>query len=46
MKQHKKGLLIWLVVVVLLFIAALLAGSPGQSETRCSTVRARSASSA
>ncbi len=33
MKQHKKGLLIWLVVVVLLFIAALLAGSPGQSET-------------
>ena len=33
MKQHKKGLVIWLVVVVLLFIAALLAGSPGQSET-------------
>ena len=33
MKQHKKGLLIWLVVVVLLFIAALLAGSPGQSES-------------
>ncbi|MDE7171766.1 MAG: F0F1 ATP synthase subunit A [Oscillospiraceae bacterium] len=33
MKQHKKGLAIWLVVVVLLFIAALLAGSPGQSET-------------
>ncbi|MBD5083492.1 MAG: F0F1 ATP synthase subunit A [Clostridiales bacterium] len=33
MKQHKKGLAIWLVVVALLFIAALLAGSPGQSET-------------
>ena len=33
MKQHKKGLVIWLVVVVLLFIAALLAGSSGQSET-------------
>lgn len=33
MKQHKKGLVIWLVVVVLLFIAALLAGSPGKSET-------------
>ena len=33
MKQHKKGLAVWLLTVVLLFIAALLAGSPGQSES-------------
>ena len=33
MKQHKKGLAVWLVVVAALFIAALLAGSPGQSES-------------
>ena len=33
MKQHKKGLVVWLLTVVLLFIAALLAGSSGRSET-------------
>ena len=33
MKQHKKGLFIWLAVVVLLLIAALIAGSPGRSES-------------
>ena len=33
MKQHKKGLAVWLAAVVLLFIAALLAGPSGHSET-------------
>ncbi len=33
MKQRKKGLVIWLLVVVLLFISALLAGSSGHSES-------------
>ena len=33
MKQHKKGLVIWLTVVVLLLIAALLAGSEPRSES-------------
>jgi len=33
MKQHKKGLFAWLAVVVLLFIAALLAGPSGRSES-------------
>lgn len=33
MKQHKKGLTVWLTAVVLLLIAALLAGSPGRSES-------------
>ena len=33
MKQHKKGLAVWLTVVVLLFIAALWAGSEPRSET-------------
>ena len=33
MKQHKKGLVIWLLIVVLLFIAALMAGSSDRSET-------------
>ena len=33
MKQHKKGLLVWLTLVVLLFIAALLAGPSGRSES-------------
>ena len=33
MKQHKKGLAIWLAVVVLLLIAALLAGSEPRSES-------------
>ena len=33
MKQHKKGLVIWLLIVVVLLIAALMAGSPGRSET-------------
>lgn len=33
MKQHKKGLLIWLMLVVLLLIAALLVGPSGRSES-------------
>ncbi len=33
MKQHKKGLVIWLLIVVVLLIAALMADSPGRSET-------------
>ena len=33
MKQHKKGLAIWVMSVLLLLIAALLAGSPGRSES-------------
>lgn len=33
MKQHKKGLVVWLSVVALLFIAALLAGSEPRSES-------------
>ena len=33
MKQHKKGLVIWLLTVVLLFIAAVLAGPSERSET-------------
>ncbi len=33
MKQHKKGLAIWLTAVLLLLIAALLSGSPGRSES-------------
>jgi len=33
MKQHKKGLALWLAAVVLLLAAALLAGSPGRTET-------------
>lgn len=33
MKQHKKGLAVWLLVVVLLFIASLLAGPSKHSET-------------
>ncbi len=33
MKQHKKGLVVWLTAVVLLLIAALRAGSPGRSES-------------
>jgi len=32
MKQHKKGLALWLAAVVLLLAAALLAGSPGRTE--------------
>ncbi len=39
MKQHKKGLVIWLAVVVLLLIAALLAGSPGRSESAQEAMR-------
>lgn len=33
MKQHKKGLFVWLAVVVVLFIAALLVGPSPQSES-------------
>ena len=33
MKRHKKGLAVWLTAVLLLLIAALLAGSPGRSES-------------
>ena len=33
MKQHKRGLAVCLAAAVLLFIAALLAGSPGPSES-------------
>ena len=33
MKQHKKGLAVWLTAVLLLLIAALLTGSPGRSES-------------
>ncbi len=33
MKQHKKGLLIWLAVVAALLAAALLAGSSGRAES-------------
>ena len=33
MKQHKKGLVIWLALVVLLLAAALLVGSQGRAES-------------
>ena len=33
MKRHKKGLALWLAAVVLLLTGALLAGSPGRTET-------------
>jgi len=33
MKQHKKGLLLWLAAIFLLLAAALLAGSPGRTES-------------
>lgn len=33
MKQHKKGLAVWLLIVVLLFIASLLAGPSERAET-------------
>ena len=33
MKQHKRGLAVCLAAAVLLLIAALLAGSPGPSES-------------
>lgn len=33
MKQHKKGLAVWLTAVLLLLIATLLTGSPGRSES-------------
>ena len=33
MKQHKKGLAVWLLIVVLLFIASLLVGPSEHSET-------------
>ena len=33
MKQHKKGLAIWIGVTLLLLIGALWVGSPGKTET-------------
>ncbi len=39
MKKHKKGLLIWLVVVAALLVAALLAGSSGRPESVQETMR-------
>jgi len=39
MKQHKKGLLIWLAVVASLLIAALLAGTSGRPESVQETMR-------
>lgn len=33
MKEHKKGLALWLAAVLLLLAGALLAGSPGRTET-------------
>lgn len=33
MKEHKKGLALWLAAVLLLLVLALLAGSPGRTET-------------
>ena len=33
MKQHKKGLALWLAAILLLLAAALLVGSPGRTET-------------
>ena len=39
MKEHKKGLLVWLAVVLLLLAGALLAGSQGRAETVQETMR-------
>lgn len=33
MKQHKKGLVLWLAAILLLLAGALLTGSPGRSES-------------
>ena len=33
MKQHKKGLALWLAAILLLLAGALLTGSPGRAET-------------
>lgn len=33
MKQHKKGLVLWLAAILLLLAGALLTGSPGRTET-------------
>jgi len=33
MKQHKKGLVIWIGITALLLVGALLAGSPGRTES-------------
>ena len=33
MKQHKKGLALWLAAILLLLAGALLTGSPGRTET-------------
>ncbi len=33
MKEHKKGLALWIIIVLLLLAGALLAGSPGRTES-------------
>nr|WP_325219452.1 F0F1 ATP synthase subunit A [uncultured Oscillibacter sp.] len=39
MKEHKKGLALWLAAVLLLLAGALFAGSPGRTETVKETMR-------
>lgn len=39
MKEHKKGLALWLAAVLLLLAGALFAGSPGRAETVKETMR-------
>ena len=39
MKEHKKGLALWLAAVLLLLAGALFAGSPGRTETVMETMR-------
>ena len=39
MKQHKKGLALWLAAILLLLAGALLTGSPGRTETVQETMR-------
>ena len=39
MKQHKKALALWIGVTLILLIAAVLAGSPGRSESVQETMR-------
>ena len=39
MKQHKKGLALWLAAILLLLAGALLTGSPGRTESVQETMR-------
>lgn len=39
MRQHKKGLALWLLAILLLLAGALLTGSPGRSESVQETMR-------